>query len=323
MFFKTHIIILIMAFVLLVGTTSVQAQCYPDKIVTATYATGGESTYINDVLWLTWGSTSQQAYPYGRPNQPLTVGATSYASIDLGDGRYLCIKAEIVSITNGAISSYAPGNWRGDYLDDLYNIGGIGSNNRLVSGIKTSSSTPRMAIKCSATLAGLPIRIPGLVLADAEALNRTGEYISATADGQWTLVEVKKNLGQASYDVRKEIVFQGSNPTSKRTMKFLRGNDNNTMAVSFLKFNESAYNVTGNTPDFSLTIDVDFNGGGTTAIALGLLAPEVDGGDAAASYGSSLHLIQKLNLTSDNIAPVNQGSTSSTNINTAAYTAGA
>lgn len=310
---------------MLVGITGVQAQCYPGEVVTAAYATGGVSPYINDVLWLTWGATNanQGTYPYGRHNQQLNVGDKSHASIDLGDGKYLCIEAEITSIS-GPINSYAPGDYTGDYLDDLYNIGGTGGSNQLVSGIRNraNGALSRITLECRATLMGTPIRIPGVVFADAESL-APAEYIYATADGEWTLVEVKKNNGQGAYNVRKEIVFESGIPSSKQTMKLLRGNDNNTMAVSFLKFNESAYDQTATNPDFSVSIDVEFKGNGLTAIALGLLAPEVDGGDAPISYGNPLHLIQKLDFTPDNITAVNQGSTSSTNINAGAYTPGA
>lgn len=323
MYFKKNLNILGLALMLSFSSSKMIAQCYPGNIVTAAFATQGQSPYINEVLWLTWGSTNQQAYPYGRHDQTLSVGSTSYASIPLGDGKYLCIDAEIISISAGAIKSYAPGNWQGDYMDDLYNIGGTGTNNKLISGISTSSSTPTITIKCKASIDGEPIRIPGLVIGDAESLNNSGEFINVTADGTWTLVEVKKNIGAAAYNVRKEIVFAGGNPTSNRTMKFLVGNDNNTMAVSFLKFNESAYNVAGPNPDLSITFSSTFRGGGTTAIALGLLPPAVDGGDAPISYGKPLHLIQKLDFTSDNIVPVNEGNTSVTNINTVAYTPGA
>lgn len=326
MSFKTQVIIWAIAFVMLASITNARAQCYPGEVVTASYATDGVSPYINDVLWLTWGSTvsNQGTFPNGRHDQSLSVGAKSRASIDLGDGKYLCIEAEITSI-NGGISSYAPGNYSGDYLDDLYNIGGAGGANQLVSGIAntTAGTSPKITIKCRATLDGQEIRIPGLVLADAESLDGSGEYIYATADGDWTLVEVKKNTGgNRVYYVRKENVPG----TTKKTMKFLQGNDNNTMAVAFLKFNESAYDKTGANPDFSVTIDVDFKGSGKTAIALGLLAPEVDGGDAPASYGNPLHLIQKLSFTSDGINYVNPPSNNSsdrTNINTTNYNPGA
>lgn len=322
MYFKKILNTVALALLLFVSTKTV-AQCYPDKIVTAAFATQGASPYINEVLWLTWGSTDQQLFPYGRHNQTLSVGSTSYASISLGDGKYMCIEAEITSISTGTIRSYAPGNWQGDYMDDLYNIGGTGTNNQLISGISTTTNTPTITIKCKATIDGEPIRIPGLVIGDAESLNSTGEFINVTADGTWTLVEVKKNTSAGPYNVRKEIVFDGGNPTSNRTMKFLIGNDNNTMAVSFLKFNESAYNVVGPNPDLSINFSTTFRGGGTTAIALGLLPPAVDGGDAPTSYGQPLHLIQKLDFTTDNIVPVNEGNTSVTNINTVSYTPGA
>lgn len=316
------------ALFLLVTISKLQAQCYLNQIVTASFATGGSSPYIDDVLWLTWGSANMQTHPYGRHNQPLSVGAKSHASIHLGEGRYLCIEAEIISIAGSTVNSYAPGNYSGDHLDDLYNIGGTGTNNQLVSGIinRNDNNSPRLVIKCSATLDGLPVRLAGLVVADAESLNGTSEYIYATADGNWTLVEGKKNIGQGAYEVRKEIVIENGAPTSKRTMKFLKGNDNNTMAVSFLKFNESAYNTTGANPDFSVNVNIDFKGGGKTAIALGLLPPTVDGGDAPISYGKPLHLIQKLSFTTDGIPNVNPPSNNNnnrTNINTTTYTAGA
>ncbi|MBA6154620.1 CshA/CshB family fibrillar adhesin-related protein [Gelidibacter maritimus] len=323
MYSKIKSIILGIAFVLLATYSKLQAQCYPGEIVTASFATGGSSPYINDVLWLTWGSTSQADYPHGRHNQPLAVGDKSFASIPLGNDQWLCIDAEITAISGGAVSSYAPGNYSGDYLDDLYNIGGNGGNNRLVSGIqnRASGGLSTITIRCKATIDGVPIRLAGLVVADAESLSAS-EYIYTTADGEWNLVEVKKNLSRAAYNVRKEIVNVGSIPTSQRTMKFLRGNDQQTMAVSFLKFNESAYNKTGSDPDLSVTIETTIKGSGITAIALGLLPPEVDGGDAPQTYGYPMHLIQSLNFSGDGIAPVAAGSTSSTNINTEGYQPG-
>ncbi|HUH27491.1 CshA/CshB family fibrillar adhesin-related protein [Gelidibacter sp.] len=323
MYFKTKPIILGIAFVLLATFNKLQAQCYPDEIVTASFATGGSSPYIDDVLWLTWGSNSQTLFPHGRHNQPLSVGSKSRASIELGNNQWLCIEAEITAISGGNISSYAPGNYEGDYLDNLYNIGGTDGTNRLVSGIqnRTTGGNSTITIVCKATIDGVPIRLAGLVVADAESLAPT-EYIYTTADGEWTLVEVKKNTALGAYNVQKEIVNVGGVPTSQRTMKFLRGNDKETMAVSFLKFNESAYNMTGSNPDLSVTVVATIKGSGLTAIALGLLPPDVDGGDAPESYGYPMHLIQRLNFSGDGIAPVRAGSTAVTNINTQAYQTG-
>lgn len=325
MYFKTKPIILGIAFVMLATINKLQAQCYPDQIVTASFATGGLSPYINDVLWLTWGSNSQTVYPHGRHGQPLSVGAKSFASIPLGNNQWLCIEAEITAIAGGNISSYAPGNYSGDYLDDLYHIGGVGADNKLVSGIqnRVTGGNSTITIICKASIGGVPIRLAGLVVADAESLSPT-EYIHTTADGEWTLVEVQKNENRGAYEVRKEIVLNASgNPTSQRTMKFLKGNDDKTMAVSFLKFNESAYRKTASNPDLSVRVEATIKGSGLTAIALGLLPPDVDGGDAPATYGYPMHLIQRLNFSGDGIAPVRAGSTAVTNINTRAYREGA
>lgn len=318
MYFKIKISIIGISLIMLATFSKLQAQCYPNQIVTASFATGGSSPYKEDVLWLTWGSTNQTNYPHGRHNQPLGIGSKSYASIALGNDQWLCIEAEIITLPTNQIHSYAPGNYTGDYLDDLYNIGGIGTNNKLVSGIIGDNNISNFTIRCKATIDGVPIRLAGLVVADAESL-ASNEYIHATADGNWTLVEVKKNLNEGAYDVRKEIVPS----SSRRTIKFLRGNDKQTMAVSFLKFNESAYNKSGSNPDLSVTINASIKGNGKTAIALGLLPPDVDGGDAPKSYGYPMHLLQRLNFSSDNINPVAQGNTSATNINLSEYSTGA
>lgn len=327
----------IMVFGFLLGVMwhshNAQAQCYPNQIVTASFATGGSSPYKEDVLWLTWGSDNQTTHPHGRHGQRIRVGDKSFASIELGNNQWLCIEAEITNISGGNINSYAPGNYGGDYLDDLYNIGGSGSDNQLVSGIVNASDgqTNNITIVCKATIDGVPIRLAGLVVADAESLS-SSEYIYATADGDWTLVEINKNLDEGNYRVRKEIVMQSSGgwwptytPTSQRTLKFLRGNNKETMAVSFLKFNESAYNQTGANPNLAVTINATIKGDGLTAMAFGLLPPDVDGGDAPESYGYPMHLIQRLNFSGDGIVPVpsnTAGSSNYTNVNTAAYQPG-
>lgn len=323
MCFKTYSFILSIGLVMLVTSTRLQAQCYTNEVVTASFATGGSSPYIDDVLWLTWGSNNQTTHPHGRHGRTLAVGAKSFASIELGNNQWLCIEAEITAITGGVIRSYAPGNYSGDYLDDLYNIGGVGSNNQLVSGIinSTSGQNNTITIVCKATIDGVPIRLAGLVVADAESL-ASAEYIYTTADGEWTLVEVNKNLNRGPYRVRKEIVNEGGVPTSKRTMKFLQGNDRETVAVSFLKFNESAYQKTGSNPDLSVTIDATIKGNGLTAIALGLLPPDVDGGDAPLTYGYPMHLIQRLNFSTDNIPNQSGPFFDATNINVPEYQPG-
>lgn len=300
-------------FILFVAKTYAQ-PCFSDKVVTSAFATSGSSVNKTKVLWLTWGSTNQTTNPYGRHNIQLLKGTKSYASIPLGGDKYLCIEAEIINIASGAVNSYAPGNYSGDSFDDLYNIGGSGSNNRLVTGIRNriNAETSTLTIKCKATIDGVPIRLPGMVVADAESL-ASNEYIYATADGKWNLVELKKNTADSAYNVSKESVA-GS---TMQTIKFLAGNDNNTAAIAFLAFNETAYNTTGNSPDLSVQFSATLKGGGLTALALGLLTPSADLGDAPKSYGAPINLLQNISFTLDNIP-----TGTVTNVNTNNYKPG-
>ena len=313
---KKLILSLFLAVSLLMGS-GVQAQCFPTQPKTAAFAMGGTSTYKNQVLWLTWGSTLANVaqYPYGRHDQALGENATSYASIDVGGGRYLCVEAIITGITGSDIKSYAPGNYSGDSMDDMYNIGGVGSSNKLVNGIRngTNGGNVTFRLTCRATLEGVPVKLSGMVIGDAESL-APAEFFNATADGKWTIVEMHKNLNvTGSYDVRKVDVT-----ATRQRIEFVKGNDNNTAAVSFLTFNETAYSPT----NFDVTFDVTLKGSGLTAIALGLLPPGVDGGDAPASYGAPLHMIDKLALSSDGIASSASATEATTNLNTAAYAPG-
>jgi len=312
--------ITILSCCLLALQTAMAQPCFPGEITTAAYATGGVSDYINDVLWLTWGSDAANVnqYPYGRHNQQLFEGSTSNASIHIGGGKYLCLQAEISNL-NGLINSYAPGNYTGDYLDDFYHIGGTGTNNQLVSGIKNRIGAQRVSftVTCRASLDGSPVRIAGLVLGDAESLSQN-EFFHATADGKWTVVELKKNIDQGAYSVLKTNIVEGS--ATKQNMRFVTGNDNNTAAVSFLMFNQSAYGPIEQ--GYEVSFDVELQGNpnatnGTTAIALGIITLKSDGGDAPESYGMPLHLFEGLVFTDDHI-PV--GTT--VNLNTASYTPG-
>lgn len=313
------VIILITLFLL---QQNIYAQaCFPDKIVTAAYATGGESVNKEKVIWLTWGSTNQANEPYGSHNKPLNVGSKSYASISLGGTKYLCIEATITNISgSGGVNSYRPGNYTGDSFDNMYNIGGIGNNNQLIAGIRNSQNGQEISleISCKATINGQPIRITGMVLADAESL-ASSEYIHATADGSWNVVEVRKNPGQGEYNIRKENIRNDT----RKTIKFLKGNDNNTAAIAFLTFNESAYNKDVQNPDLSVNFSATLKGGGLTAIAIGLLTPSIDLGDAPESYGSPLHILQNVTISDDKINYYqNFLNTNETNVNNNNYKPG-
>ncbi|HEY4536988.1 MAG TPA: CshA/CshB family fibrillar adhesin-related protein [Erysipelothrix sp.] len=302
----------IMFFLIFIQKTLGQ-PCYPDKIVTAAYATGGESPYLNQVLWLTWGSTNETIYPYGRHNQDLRVGSKSYASIHLGGDAYLCVEAEIIKITGSPVKSYKSGMYSGDSFDKLYNIGGTDTSNQLVAGIinKNVQALSTLTIKAKASVYGRPIRISGLVVADAESL-ASNEYITATAKGAWSIVDVRKNLSAGAYYMAKRNEGNG-----EQKIVFQQGNNSKTGAVTFLEFDNGAYDTEEN--EFAVEFSASLKGGGYTALALGLLTPNADLGDAPESYGTPIHLLHNLEITSDNIQVTPN---SSTNVNTLSYTAG-
>lgn len=339
--------------ILLFVIHDLRAQCYEENTVKAAFATGGTSPNIDKVLWLNWGGHEDKDALYGNAEEKLRVGSTSRASIDLGEGKFLCIEAEITSIKNvsgekeedRAIQSYIPGTYTGngvntgDFLDILYNIGGgrtenNESQNRMVSGIRNAKSGEGsiIEVRCKASIGGIPIRLPGMVVADAESLagsidwwgEPTREYIYAEAHGDWHVVEVQKNLKEkGAYNIRKEV-----NDLGTQTIKFLGGNDRKTGAIAFLAFNEKAYNKSGERPDLAVSFTATLKGGGLTALALGLLNPAVDLGDAPASYGNPIHLLQLFTFTEDNIPVVKSSAdkdakkANTINVNEASYQAG-
>jgi len=274
---------------------------------TAAYATAGNSTYKDQVLWLTWGGDAQNKY--GKQDTVLDIGSKSSATFILA-GKQMCFECEIVTKTAPSLKSYAPGSWSGDALDDMFRIVNPGSPNKniMFNGIMVTGDTSQFTLSCSAKLDGQPYKIKGLVMADAESLNATSEYLKASAKGTWNIVEMNKK-GQGAYNVSKYI------HDGKNHLAYTKGNDSGAAAVSFLSFNPDAYAPT----NFDVTIDFDIKGGGNTAIGIGLLVPNADGGDAPATYGEVFHLVNNVNITHDNVLT----DSTAVNINQANYKPGA
>lgn len=262
--------------------------CYKDQVVTSSYATAGSGLYKNEIIWLTWGGKDENN-PYGKPNQELETGTKSYASILLGEGKYLCLEAEIIKIDKAIIESYRPGDYPGDSMDDWYNIGGNNSNNKLICGIinKTQGAQTHFKIRIKSSINGTPIRLRGLVVADAESTDPF-EYIRCKADGTWSIIDVKKNITQGPYIIRKD--------PKEKIIQFGTGNDISTAAIAALKFNSTAFKV----GSYESEIEISTKGSGKQAVAIGVLTPGIDLGDAPESYGDPLHTIEKLNLSVDN-----------------------
>jgi len=302
---RTYIIFIV---IFTLGVNPNYGQCYPNNIVTSTFATGGTGIYLNRIIWLTWGAQSYSD-TYGLTNQILNNGETSYASIPLSQYKYFCLQATINNITPASsIRSYIPGNYVGDSMDNMYNIGGTGNNNQMVAGIINANSGTRasFSVSCQAFLDGNPVKIKGLVIADAESL-ASSEEIKVSSDGDWKVAEVKKNLGAVTYEILKTNIAGGL-----QQVHLFNGNDNNTAGVTILAFNDTAYDTEAN--NYEVTFNVEVKGAGLTAIALGLLMPELDRGDAPDSYGEVLHIIDNSVFNSDQV-PI--GTT--VNLNTSGY----
>lgn len=274
----------------------------PSMAWAAAYATGGSSPYRDTVLWLTWGGGE-----LGTHNVVLNNGDTSSFSMPVAAGVNLDVTCGLSDISSGTLRSYRPGAYSGDSMDDLYNIGGTGNANRLIAGIARSSGTTDFRITCTSTLGGIPYRLPGLVMADAETLNNVNEHVEARAQGTWNVVELRKSVGSGAYRVTK------SQSGANNVIRFGPGNYQ-TAAITFLSFDAGAYAA----GDLSVNMDFAIRGGGTTAIAIGLLVPYADFGDAPASYGDAMHVVGALELRDDNIP----NNTTNLDINTVDYTPG-
>ncbi|MCD9027451.1 CshA/CshB family fibrillar adhesin-related protein [Luteimonas sp. BDR2-5] len=245
----------------------------------AAYATGGEGQYRSEILWLTWGGGVN-----GTNGVALANGASTSATIPVTATQSLALTCSLADVS-GTITSYRPGNYSGDALDNMYNIGGTGSANQLIAGIM-GSGTKSFTVNCSATIGGQPYRIPGLVMADAESMDTGQEYLQGTARGGWNVVEMYSGNG-GNYMATKTDETDG-----RQTIKFGpggQGSGTSPAAVTFLTFADDAYGA-----DASISMDFEIYGSGNTAIAIGLLAPVADFGDAPATYGDASHVIQAL-----------------------------
>ncbi len=231
----------------------------------ATYATGGTGLHRGSIDWFEWG-TAGQAIPSG--------GLTKTNSRTIA-GRTVVTTCTISSI-NGSLQAYRPGTWTGDGLDDLYNVGGTGDKNGIVTGL--SNTTPAALVSfnfsCAVTLDGVAVPLQGLVVADAEQSDTDKEYIEATPDQPgviWRIIDRYRSPG-----CRNETT---ANLTANKLRLWgpdiLNRNacEAGPMAVGFM--------------DGATSARVALKGAGKSAIALGVMLSSSDFGDAPASYGEA------------------------------------
>ncbi len=249
----------------------------------AQYATGGAGRFLPNILWFDWGASGS--------NIPQT--GTSVTNTFNVSGQELKVRCELSNISGGTAPSlrvYRPGGWRGDGLDDLYNIGGTGAANTMNIGLRNrvDATTVRFNFSCSATI-GLPGQpaqpypLDGLVVADAEQSDNN-EYLQATMSRTngtlsttWRIIDRFRNAGCASSTPA--TLTQTAATSTLRLGAPATGCSAGPMGVAFMENAASA--------------QVEFRGGGGSAVALGVfLIDAADRSDAPASYGEAVHLSQ-------------------------------
>lgn len=272
----------------------------------AAYATGGSGKYKNEILWLTWGDNNN---PWGAKGKALSNASISKASIQVANGVNIEVQCKLQNIS-GSLESYAPGGFGGDVFDDAYNIGGVGANNQLVAGIMTRQQTSSFQVSCSSDFVGgtsrSPLALRGFAIADAEAMATAPgrEYIVGAAKGSWHVIE--RFGGSADpYYVQKSSTQLGTPAIGDPGDSFVKlttggSADGQRSVVTFLEFPASQSAA-------SQVMSFQIKGGGNTAIAIGVLTPFADFGDAPVSYGAAMHLIDDVNLSSDGISQDSTG----------------
>ncbi|MFC8302283.1 CshA/CshB family fibrillar adhesin-related protein [Specibacter sp. NPDC057265] len=231
----------------------------------AAYATNGAGSYKGSIDWMQWGSHGTV----------LSAGARSETVRIIG-GQRLVTTCTLDTLVN-PLRAYRSGSYFRDALDDLYNVGGTGSNNQLVSGLGNNidGQTASFHVSCKAELDQVPVKVSGLVMADAET-SGSNEYISARPDGttpQWRLIERFRGTDcttniKATLATDHNLMLQ---PTSAECA------NGGPTAIAYMEAATGA----------SVTI----KGGGATAVALGVVL-DSDFGDAPATYGSAGALFQ-------------------------------
>lgn len=214
------------------------------------FATGGSGRFKDVIQWMQWsdpdfyanaGLKSSTHSGVTRPDVPRSDGVVfdvmgnssrypdsavrSYVR-NIGTSARLITSCQLTNLDHnslrqgpsyrsGPVVATVPGKWRGDSLDNMYNIGGEGIQNRMVIGLANAQpginhgdpgygATPRFNVECSAALwqkdsngeftSPQPVPIDGLVVADAESAGysrASDEWVEATTPSstKWHLLE--------------------------------------------------------------------------------------------------------------------------------------
>ena len=278
-------------------TNVVDAQCFDNEPNYSQFAPKGDGKYKNEILWLGWGNGAKS----------LKKNDYSNAMLKISEDKYVCVKTVVTSVSadNHLKVDKVDAAWSlmDEYYtnddDNIYYILKNGVNNTPVkASFKSYAFISTKQV--NNTYVKVPIKIKGLVFADAESANTT-EYLSLQAKGQWNIVEImRRSSSNVKYSVKKTPATAAG--ISQIVMGY--GNNSKYAALSMLKFDESRAYANAN-ENFAVTYDAELRGEGTTSVAIGLLTPYADFGDAPESYGAPMHLIEDLELVRDNLSESN------------------
>lgn len=262
----------------------------PLSAAQAQYATGGTGLYRNGIFWVDWGTNGENVFAGKTITRGFNIDtpATAANRLDI-----TCQLSNAVALRGtAALYVYAPGDWRGDGLDELYNIGGNdpgdgvgagGNPNVLSVGLRTeTASTVEFDIACAATIGGAPFPLRGLVFADGEASGED-EYVAArlTNGGTLRIVDQISQCG-ASSDVQ---IFPGP-PQEAR----LAGTVAHCQAPTNPPLSRGGPALVGFI-DGATSARIIAQGRGVSAVAVGAMI-EIEFSEAIpATYGNAAHLL--------------------------------
>lgn len=320
---------------------------------TPVFATGGSGRFKDVIQWMQWSDPDfyvnarlKSSDPSGvtRPDVPRSDGvvfdvmgnASSYPDSavrsyvrNIGDSARLITSCQLTNLDHNSLrpgASYragplvatVPGKWRGDSLDNMYNIGGQGTQNRMVIGLGNAQpginhrdpgygATPRFNVECSAALwqkdsngeftSPQPVPIDGLVVADAESAGysqRSDEWVEATTPSstKWHLLDrfaderrcpptYPERQPSRSVEVTADAVFavtQAGAPAGQSTIRIV---PNGKECASGAGTPGAVLFAQGTS-----NATVRLQGNGVQAVALGLITLS-DLSDAPLSYGAA------------------------------------
>ncbi|RRC95661.1 hypothetical protein EII11_05185 [Schaalia canis] len=317
------------------------------------FATGGSGRFKDVIQWMQWSdpnfyanATLKSSSHSGvtRPDVPRSDGVVfdvmgndsryphsavrSYVR-NIGTSARLITSCQLTNLDHrslrqgpsykaGPVAATVPGNWQGDSLDNMYNIGGQGTQNRMVIGLGNGQpginhgkpgygATPRFNVECSAALwqkdsdgefsSPQPVPIDGLVVADAESAGYSSgsdEWVEATTPSstKWHLLDrfadeqrcpptYPQRQPSRSVNATADAVFavtQAGAPAGQSTIRIVP-NGNECASGSGTPGAVLFAQGTSNAT-------VRLQGNGVQAVALGLITLS-DLSDAPLSYGAA------------------------------------